>query len=98
MKPLAQARRPARFFILRYVPNPVAGEFTNFGLILIVESGFAGVRFGDLSRVTRFDPLADIEVLQALEDDIRNKLSKASDRDVMLQTFVDSLSNTIQIS
>lgn len=70
-------KRKLEFFLLRYVPDAVKGEFVNFGLAMIETpesrsgNGFAEVRFTrDWSRVLRADPQADIEVLQALERDI----------------------------
>jgi hypothetical protein len=82
---------------LRYVPNPIAEEFINFGVVLVEEGGFAGVRFCDLRRVSRLDPHADLDLLQAFQNDIRGRLGNAAERNLLLQTFVDSLSNMLQI-
>ena len=98
MKPSRQAHKPYQLFVLRYVPNPVVGEFINFGVILVEKSGFAGARFCDLNRITRLDPRADVEVLQGVENEIRDRLKDSHGREIMLHTFTDSLSNLIQIS
>ncbi len=90
------------FFLLRYVPDAVKDEFVNFGVVMFesgVNGGFADVRFRrDWSGVLRRDPLADIEMLKALEPDIRNQLGEAGAREVFLRKAHDSFSNLIQIS
>ncbi len=89
-----------RFFILRYAPDAVKNEFINLGLVLLPPAGGAHVRFTrDWSRVLCLDPDADVEMLQALESDLRSQLHEMNgDRDLILRRIQDSFSNTIQPS
>ncbi len=89
-----------RFFILRYAPDAVKNEFINVGLVLLPPAGGAQVRFThDWSRVLCLDPDADVEMLQALESDLRTQLREMNgDRDLILRRIQDSFSNAIQPS
>jgi Protein of unknown function (DUF3037) len=94
-------RRQLEFFLLRYVPDAVKGEFVNFGLVMVEAgangSGFAEVRFTrDWRRVRCLDPQADVEMLEALEREIRGQLG--GDRATLLRRLEDSFSNVIQLS
>jgi len=102
-------RLPCEFFLLRYVPDPVKEEFMNIGLVLICGStqsdvtpsdAFVDVHFTrDWRRVLRLAPNADIEMLEALAKEIRERLAKAgADRERMLSILRDSFSNTVQVS
>ena len=44
------------------------------------------------------DPQADVEMLTALERDVRGQLATTHDRDVLLRRLEDSFSNVIQLS
>ncbi len=70
-------RIPCEFFLIRYVPDPVKGEFTNIG-VLLREAGRpdgAQLRFTrDWSRVRCMDAEADIGLLEALEIEIGDRL------------------------
>jgi hypothetical protein len=87
-----------RFFVLRYAPDAVKNEFVNFGLVLLPPAGSAQVRFThDWSRVLCLDPDADVEVLQSLENDLRDKLREMNgDHDFILRRIQDSFSNAVQ--
>jgi Protein of unknown function (DUF3037) len=87
-----------RFFVLRYAPDAVKNEFVNFGLVLLPPAGGAQVRFThDWSRVLCLDPEADLELLKALESDLRDKLREMNgDHDFILRRIQDSFSNAIQ--
>jgi hypothetical protein len=89
-----------RFFVLRYAPDAVKNEFINVGLVLLPLAGGAQVRFTrDWSRVLCLDPEADVEMLQALENDLRNQLREMNgDHDLILRRIQDSFSNAIQPS
>jgi hypothetical protein len=93
-------REHCEFFLLRYVPDAVKDEFVNVGLVLLPGSGPAEVRFThDWSRVRCLDPQADMELLESLEGDLRQELSKTNaGRDFILRTIRDSFSNTLQPS
>lgn len=98
-------RRQFEFFLLRYVPDAVKGEFVNIGLVML-ESGandlglvpFADVRFArDWQRVRCLDPQADMEMMAALEREIRVELATPHGRDNLLHRLED-FSNAIQLS
>jgi len=78
-------RLPCEFFLIRYVPDAVKGEFANIGVILREAGGSASaksappetahVRFTrDWSRVRCMDADADIALLEALEGEIAERL------------------------
>ena len=95
--------RKLEFFLLRYAPDAVKDEFVNIGLVMLEPGangeGFADVRFTrDWRRVRCLDPQADIEVLEALERDIRSQLVGTHDREGLVRRLQDSLSNVIQVS
>jgi Protein of unknown function (DUF3037) len=95
-------RLPCEFFLIRYVPDAVKGEFTNIG-VLLREAGRTDnflVRFTrDWSRVKCMDADADIGLLEALEGeiDMRLKLGSADTKPV-LSVIEDTFSNSIQMT
>lgn len=95
-----EAKQPCSFFLLRYAPDAVKNEFVNFGLVLLPQSAAAELRFSkDWSRVRGLYPHADFELLEALENELREKLQDASpDRGTVLKRMEDSFSNALQIS
>jgi len=98
------AQRPCEFFLIRYVPDPMKGEFVNIGVLLRDLSGPqpapAYVRFTrDWARVRCMDPGADIEMLEALEQELTQRLEeRREDMPYVLKTLEDSLSNGLQIT
>ena len=93
-------RIECEFALIRYVPDPVKGEFANIGVVLRNTEGTAAVRFTrDWSRVRCLDPGADVEMLEALEAGVAERLFLAleSERPVM-DGLADSLSNSLQIT
>lgn len=95
-------RVPCEFFLVRYVPDVVKGEFTNIGVVLR-EAGrdaTAVVRFTrDWSRVRCMDADADIGLLESLEGEIAERLRLgAADTKEILPLLQDTLSNSVQIS
>ena len=85
------------------MPDVVKGEFVNFGLAMIETSSsggsFADVRFTrDWRRVLCFDPQADIEILQALEADIRKRVIEVRNCEEIMRVLNDSFSNAIQFT
>jgi len=97
------ASRQLEFFLLRYVPDAVKDEFVNIGVV-VVENGTSGASFSDLRftsdwrRVKCLDPDADIEMLEALEPDLRARLAETADRDRILHVLKDSFSGALQLS
>ena len=79
------AFKQCEFFLLRYVPDVVKGEFVNVGVVLL-ENGdggpstgsgqaFTDVRFTrDWRRVRCLDPEVDIELLESYESELRRLL------------------------
>ena len=96
-------RLPCEFFLIRYVPDPVKGEFTNIGVVLreaLPGAAPARVRFTrDWTRVRCMDADADIALLEALEGELEVRLRAGVDMGKpILGLLEDSLSNSIQIS
>jgi Protein of unknown function (DUF3037) len=96
-------KRQLEFFILRYVPDAVKEEFVNIGVVMFEPgangNGFADVRFTkDWRRVWCLDPQADVEMLEALERELRRQIVDAHDREVLVRKLQDSFSNTIQVT
>ena len=98
-------RLPCEFFLIRYVPDVVKGEFTNIG-VLLREAGrddSAVVRFTrDWSRVRCMDADADIGLLEALEGEIGARL-KTVGRDApgikpVMEILEDTLANSVQMT
>jgi hypothetical protein len=105
-------RIQCEFFLIRYVPDVVKGEFVNIGVLLREAGGDAPnpekpdsavVRFTrDWSRVRCMDADADIGLLEGLEGEIaaRLRMGAGDTKPVMqvLQVFEDTLSNSLQIT
>ena len=90
--------KQCEFFLLRYVPDAVKGEFVNIGVVLLNAAG-AELRFSaDWSRVRCLDPDADLEMLQAVENELRTELANGEGRERMLRKLQDSFSNSLQLS
>ena len=95
-------RLPCEFFLIRYVPDVVKGEFTNIG-VLLREAGRhdgAVVRFTrDWSRVRCMDADADIGLLDGLEAEIAARVRmEATDLKPVMTVLEDTLSNSLQIT
>jgi hypothetical protein len=105
-------RVPCEFFLIRYVPDVVKGEFVNIGVLLRkagVNAAGAGsadgavVRFTrDWSRVRCMDADADIGLLEALEGEIGARLQmRAQDAPgikPVMEMLEDTLSNSVQVT
>jgi hypothetical protein len=97
-------RVPCEFFLIRYVPDVVKGEFTNIGVVLreATSGGVSLVRFTrDWSRVRCMDADADIGLLEGLEGEIASRLAlgvNAKDPKAVMDVLEDSLSNSLQMS
>jgi hypothetical protein len=95
-------RVPCEFFLIRYVPDAVKGEYTNIG-VLLRETGreeSARVRFTrDWSRVRCMDADADIGLLETLEGEIDTRLRLGSpDNKPLVAVIEDTFSNSIQMT
>jgi hypothetical protein len=96
-------KRKLEFYLLRYVPDAVKGEFVNFGLVAIGGSSngavLADVRFTkNSSRLLCLDPQADLDVLEKLQNELRREIGSAKDQAELLRRIEDSFSNVIQLS
>ena len=102
-------RIPCEFFLIRYVPDVVKGEFTNIGVLLREagkpETAAAAARplqlrfTRDWSRVRCMDADADIAMLEALESEIEARLRmSANDPKPILATIEDTFSNSVQMT
>ena len=94
-------RQQCEFYLLRYVPDAVKDEFVNLGVVLVDSShtsGFADVRFThDWKRVRCVDPDADVEVLAALENEIRKHLNVSGpERAELIRQITESFSTGVQ--
>ena len=98
-------RVPCEFFLIRYVPDVVKGEFVNIG-VLLREAGSSRietrVKFTrDWSRVRCMDADADTGLLEALEGEITGRLQagvSARDPKAVMDVLEDSLSNSVQMT
>jgi hypothetical protein len=88
------------FFLLRYVPDALKNEFINIGVVLMPPSGDPELRFThDWARVRCLDSQADVEMLEALETDLRGQMRDVhGDREALLRRIQDSFSNALQPS
>jgi hypothetical protein len=100
-----QERLQCEFFLIRYVPDVVKGEFINIGVVLRKTAaegagGDALVRFTrDWSRVRCIDADADVGLLESLEGEIESRLgSPQSESKPLLESLEDTLSNCVQIT
>ncbi len=101
-------RVPCEFFLVRYVPDVVKGEFVNIGVLLREAAPAPGhaaehrVRFTrDWTRVRCIDRGADIGLLEDLEQEIGLRLETGpSDKEpkAVLSVLQDTLSNSIQMT
>jgi DUF3037 family protein len=104
--------KQCEFFLLRYVPDVVKGEFVNVGVALLEQGddGFADVRFTrDWRRVRCLDPEADIELLESYETELRRLLQSRqreiinyrgpmSRRDWLLAQVQESFSGALDLA
>jgi hypothetical protein len=96
-------RTQLEFYLLRYVPDAVKGEFVNFGLMAIANgpngAELIDVRFTrDWGRVLCLDPQADLDVLSALQKEIREEIGRTRDQVTLLKKMEDSFSGLVQVS
>ena len=98
-------RVQCEFFLIRYVPDVVKGEFANIG-VLLRETGrdeSAVVRFTrDWSRVRCMDADADIGLLEGLEGEIGARLrmagADAPGIKPVMEILQDTLANSVQMT
>jgi hypothetical protein len=95
-------RQECEFFLVRYVPDPVKNEFVNIGVMLreAARPDAAQVRFTkDWARVRCMDPDADIEMLEAMETEMRRRLAEHDpDLKPLMTVMEDSFSHLLQLT
>jgi hypothetical protein len=101
-------RVPCEFFLVRYVPDIVKGEFVNIGVLLREAADPPGgnapvrIRFTrDWSRVRCMDASADVSLLEDLEQELTRRLTTGpTEREPasVLAVLEGSLSNSIQMT
>ena len=91
--------KQCEFLLIRYVPDAIKDEFVNIG-VLLLNGGTAEVRFTrDWRRVRCLDPAADIEMLEALEADLRRQFSSGDlDPKSLVSKLQSYLSNSLQLT
>lgn len=96
------AEHRLRYCLLRYMPNAIQEEFVNFGVLLLndLEDGtYADVRFSrNWDRLLCADPDADLEILEALQREIRTRLTNVADRPALMKLLNESFSNLVAVS
>ena len=94
-------RKHCRFYVVRYVPDIVRGEFIDVGVILYTpEQKYLGCLFtSDTRRLKRFHPQADLEMFRSLQEGFEEQIQdNVENLEGYLESLANSLSNLIQIS
>ncbi len=89
------------YFLVRYVPDVVKGEFINIGVFLFCPAEqFLDCMFSDdWRRVKRFHPRADIEFFKLLQSDFEDQIEKREgDFAGYVREMQQSYSNLIELS
>jgi|SRR5579864_664212 len=90
------------FFLLRYAGDATKRESINLGVVAIspeseAPGGFADMRFiRNWRRLHCFDPLVQMEEIQAIEREIRRDLDDPQKRAELVKRLNDSWSNVIR--
>jgi len=102
-----QPRVPCEFFLIRYVPDVVKGEFVNIGVLLreagaVPSERMSRIQFTrDWSRVRCMDAEADVALLEGVEQEMAERLRIGSTpqypKDIV-ELMQDSLSNSLQMT
>lgn len=94
-------QRQCEFFLVRYLPDPVKGEFVNVG-VAIYTTDAAGARFSDVlftsnwSRVRCLDPDAEVEAISGFEQPLRDLLLEHGAEGIA--KLRDSMGGTLQMT
>ena len=94
-------RKHCRFYVVRYVPDIVRGEYINVGVCLYSpEKKYLGCLFtSNTRRLKRFHPQADLEMFRSLQESFEEQIQdNVENLEGYLESLAESLSNLIQIS
>jgi hypothetical protein len=89
------------YFLVRYVPDVVKGEFINIGVFLFCpgEQFLDCVFSDDWRRLKRFHPQADTEFFKLLQDHFEQEIGEHEvDLEGYIRKMQESYSNLIQLS
>jgi hypothetical protein len=93
------------YCLLRYTPNVAVDEGVSIAAVVIDlsnldEKGICAMSIAAdwKTRVRLLDPDSDLEMLEALLTEIRNRLLSEGERCEMLQQMEDSFSNVVRVS
>jgi hypothetical protein len=88
-----------RFELLRYVPNVVAGEAFNIGVLLYDQAGrLLDARFAQEFRRLKCHPLVDFDYLHALRNEFEDRRLTGEGFSDYVTQLKKNLSNSLQIS
>jgi hypothetical protein len=97
----ASELKECSYFLVRYVPDVVKGEFINIGVFLFCPAEqFLGCSFSDdWRRVNRFHAQADSEFLEDLQSHFKQQIEEhKKDLDGYVREMQQSYSNLIELS
>lgn len=98
---MADGERPCEFYLLRYVPNVVRGEFINIGVLLYdpLENRLYPLRLLEsFRRVRRLHPWADLDVLAGLEKQLESEAAPQGDALASTLDRLRQYSNILEFS
>jgi len=88
-----------RFELLRYVPNVVAGEAFNIGVLLYDGAGrLLDARFAAEFRRLRCHPLVDLDYLHALRNEFEERRLHGEGFSAYVAELKNNLSNSLDVS
>jgi hypothetical protein len=88
-----------RFELLRYVPNVVAGEAFNIGVLLYDDAGrLLDARFAEEFRRLRCHPLVDLDFLHALRNEFEERRLHGEGFSAYVSELKKNLANSLQVS
>jgi len=88
-----------RFQLLRYVPNVVAAEAFNIGVLLYDDAGrLLDARFAGEFRRLRCHPLVDLDYLHALRNEFEERRLHGEGFSAYVAELKNNLSNSLQVS
>src|SRR3970040_1085542 len=88
-----------RFELLRYVPNVVAGEAFNIGVLLYDDAGrLLDARFAEEFRRLRCHPLVDLDFLHALRNEFEERRLYGEGFSASVSELKKNLADSLQVS